>query len=378
VSDRVLVVEDEPDVGLAIRTLLLRAGYEVQVASSGQGGVDGFRAGWPDAVVLDVGLPDLDGWQVLDRIRAISTRPVLLLTAHGGDADKVRGLQSGADDYLTKPFSNPELVARVDALIRRSRSIPDDDPATVARVDELRLGIERGEVVPYYQPIVDIHTSRIVGAEALARWLHPVRGLVPPEEFISLAEQADLVGSLGLHMLRRACLDAARWPGTAKVTVNVSGQQLLTDGFHLSVVAALSDAALLPARLVLEVTESTVAGDDPLGREVLEGLRALGVRVAIDDFGTGYSNLSRLATLPVDLLKLDRSFLAGIQSDGRGRSLVRGLVSLAHELGLSTVIEGIEHQAQAATAATLGADEGQGWLWGRAVPNGEFVTLLPT
>lgn len=374
--DSILVVEDEHDVGLAIRTVLSRAGYDVHVETTGLGGVAEFRTSRPDAVVLDVGLPDLDGWGVLERIREFSTRPVLLLTAHGTDSDKVRGLRAGADDYLTKPFSNPELTARVNALIRRSRAVPDDDPSVAERVDELRAALASEQIVPFYQPIVALNRQLTVGAEALARWLHPELGLVPPDDFIGLAEQSGLVAELGTQILRRACADAAGWPvgasGPRKVTVNVSGLQLVQDDYANLVRSALDDSGLPAAQLVLEVTESTVGGDDPQARAALASLRRLGVRVAIDDFGTGTSNLSRLASLPVDVVKLDRSFLRGFAPGSRAQALIRGLVSLAHELDLSVVVEGVEKSEESDLLQDLGADEGQGWLWGRAVPGEEF------
>jgi EAL domain-containing protein (putative c-di-GMP-specific phosphodiesterase class I)/GGDEF domain-containing protein len=245
------------------------------------------------------------------------------------------------------------------------------------KVDELRRAIEAGDIAVYYQPIVDIHDGRLRGAEALARWIHPVRGVIGPEEFIGLAEEAGLIGALGEGVLRQACRGAARWrcdgTGQGKVTVNVSAYQLRDPHFVGLVSDCLEESGLDPHRLVLEVTESVVGGEDPAAVAILQRLRRLGVRVAIDDFGTGYSNLSRLAGMPVDMLKLDRSFIVGIETSARTRALVRGLIGMAAGLDLLTVAEGIETPEQALAVQALGCEEAQGWLWGRPVPQTDFA-----
>jgi EAL domain-containing protein (putative c-di-GMP-specific phosphodiesterase class I) len=251
-------------------------------------------------------------------------------------------------------------------------------------VDELRGAIAAGQITVFYQPIVAVGSGQVTGAEALARWLHPDRGIILPDSFIGLAEQSDIIGALGEVVLRQACCDAAGWSAHTgvppKVAVNVSGQQLQDPAFPTTVRDCLARSGLAPSRLVLEVTESTVAGDNPVAQEALVGLRALGIRIAIDDFGTGYSNLSRLAGMPVDILKLDASFIAEIETSIRTQSLIRGLIAMARELRLSTVVEGVATPAQASVLRMLGAQEGQGWLWGQPVPAPQFAlaTDAPT
>ena len=246
-----------------------------------------------------------------------------------------------------------------------------------AKVEELRFALANNEIAVYYQPIVDLTDGRVRGGEALARWVHPDRGLIGPDEFIGLAEQSGLIAVLGEQVLRTACDDAAGWrcdgAGQAKVTVNVSGQQLRDPDFIAIVRDSLDESGLDARRLVLEVTESTVGGDDPTALVTLERLRTLGVRIAIDDFGTGYSNLSRLAGMPVDILKLDRSFVIEIETNARSRALVRGLIAMATELDLVTVAEGVETVDQARAVRALGCGEGQGWLWGRPVAKADFA-----
>ena len=263
-------------------------------------------------------------------------------------------------------------------------SQPTGRSLTADRVDELRAAIRSSELTVVYQPIVDVGDDLVIGAEALVRWPHPVRGVVLPDEFISLAEQSGLIGMLGERVLRQACQDATSWQlprcQQAKVAVNVSGQQLHDPGFVEVVTQSLTDSGLHPWRLVLEVTESTMAGDDEVATRALRQLRKLGVQVAIDDFGTGYSNLSRLSSMPVDVLKLDRSFVVQLEFSSRARALLRGLIGMAAALGLRAVVEGIETPQQARIVAAMGADEGQGWLWGRPVSSSELrlAELPPT
>ena len=244
------------------------------------------------------------------------------------------------------------------------------------QVDELRAAVANGQVVPFYQPLVDLATGRVIGAEALARWLHPGRGMIGPDVFVPVAEQAGLIRELGAQMLRHACTDAASWSGTGgaplKVSVNVSGEQLHDPEFPQFVGRCLAGAGLSADRLTLEVTESTVAGDDPRAHAALRRLRARGITIAMDDFGTGYSNLSRLATLPIDVLKIDQSFVAQLADPGRARALATGLVHLANGLGLAVVVEGIELPEQRDFLRGTGAEVGQGWLFGRPVPEVVF------
>ncbi|MEO6701581.1 MAG: EAL domain-containing protein [Jatrophihabitantaceae bacterium] len=244
-------------------------------------------------------------------------------------------------------------------------------------VDELRSAICSGQFSVQYQPIVDVADDLVIGAEALVRWIHPVRGVLLPAEFIGLAEQSGLIGLIGERVLKQACLDATSWRlyrcNQAKVAVNVADQQLRDPAFTDLVSAALAESGLPARRLVLEVTESSVAGEDEVAIHTLRRLRKLGVRVAIDDFGTGLSDLSRLSTMPVDLLKLDRSFITQLETSTRARALLRGLIGMANALGLRAVIEGIENQQQARIVAAMGGHEGQGWLWGQPADSDQFA-----
>jgi len=195
-----------------------------------------------------------------------------------------------------------------------------------ARVEELHEAISSGDVRPFYQPVVDMLSREVIGAEALARWCHPQRGIIGPGEFIPLAEQSGVVRELGAAILRQACQDAATWRDLAgrpmKVAVNVSGEQLRDEGFIDLVARCLTETGLPAESLTLEVTESTVGGDDPRARDILAELRLMRISVAMDDFGTGYSNLSRLAALPIDVLKIDQSFVRPLGRNHRAATIV--------------------------------------------------------
>ncbi len=237
----------------------------------------------------------------------------------------------------------------------------------------LRRALDNAEFEIYYQPLIELSTRRAVGAEALLRWHRPGNGLVAPVEFIPIAEETGLIVPIGAWVIDEACRVAAGWPisrtsGSApSISVNLSARQLQDAPLVEHVSAALSRTGLAPHRLVLEVTESLVMQDPEQTITRLQGLKALGVRLAIDDFGTGYSSLSYLRTLPVDEVKIDRSFVADLDR-AAGSALVRGIVELGHSLGLEIVAEGIENAEQAETLERFGCELAQGFHFARPLP----------
>ena len=236
-------------------------------------------------------------------------------------------------------------------------------------VRDILSGIERNEFFLQYQPIVNLDTERLVGFEALVRWQHPERGVVPPGEFIPAAEDTMVIVDLGRWVLREACAAAAQWPASEgqplTVAVNVSARQFETDAIVADVLEALARSGLAPGRLVVELTESTLVSNPDAVSFRLAQLKKLGVKVAIDDFGTGYSSLSYLRRFPVDVLKVDRSFIETIHDATRVPAIVRGLLDLARTLGLETVAEGIERDEQRIALVHEGCTKGQGFLFAR-------------
>jgi diguanylate cyclase (GGDEF)-like protein len=243
--------------------------------------------------------------------------------------------------------------------------------------DELAVAVDEGQLVVHYQPIVSVADGGPVAVEALVRWQHPTRGLLGPAEFIPLAERTGAIVDIGAHVLRRACAEAADWEGPAgllAVHVNVSAAQLTEPRFADVVRACLEDFGLA-GRLVLEITESTVL-DSPAIERAVERLSALGAAIAIDDFGTGYSALSTLRTLPLDIVKIDRSFLAGHPDRTADGAVVEAIIELAGRLGLRVVVEGVERSDQQRFLDRVGADAAQGYLHLRPAPAAEVARWL--
>jgi diguanylate cyclase (GGDEF)-like protein len=250
----------------------------------------------------------------------------------------------------------------------------------LATETDLRAAIGDGSLTVAYQPVVCLRTGAILGVEALARWNHPTRGVIPPSEFIPLAEQAGLVGELGRYVLEVACRQARAWHQVVGpqlgLSVNLSAVQLQSDGCAAAVAAVLQASGIDPARLTLEITESAVMDDVPEVLRSVQALADLGVRLAVDDLGRGWSSLAYLTRYPLAELKIDRSFVQGVARRPADRAVVRSLVTLAHDLGLTVVAEGIEDGDQLAELTRLGCDAGQGFHLHRPLRASEITDLV--
>jgi len=251
--------------------------------------------------------------------------------------------------------------------------------------NEIRVGLERGEFSVDYQPQVSLGSRQIVSVEALLRWQSPARGLVPPTRFIPVAEVSGLIEPLGEFVLRESCLQAARWSQELLlddgfvVWVNVSARQLAAGGFERLVRNALTAAEILPGRLGLEITETAIVADGDVGERAMAELRALhsqGVHLAIDDFGTGFSSLAQLRRFPVDLIKIDRAFVQGIEHDARDEAITTHTVNLAHAIGALALAEGVESEEQLTSIDVLGCDLAQGYLFAHPEPADEVTRRL--
>ncbi|MDZ7856734.1 putative bifunctional diguanylate cyclase/phosphodiesterase [Sphaerotilus sp.] len=247
---------------------------------------------------------------------------------------------------------------------------------------DLRWALEREQLVLHYQPKVDALTQRIVGAEALIRWQHPTRGLVPPSRFIPIAEESGLIQEIGTWVIRQALAQTAAWQAAGlpvvPVAVNLSVVQFRHPGLRDILTEALRDSGLPAAMLELELTESVAMEDSTFTITTIAGLKQLGVTLSIDDFGTGYSSLSYLKRFAVDKLKIDQSFVRGLNHDPQDEALVTTVISLARSLGLTTVGEGVETAAQREFLRRNGCNELQGYLFSRPVPAEAFAALLRT
>jgi EAL domain-containing protein (putative c-di-GMP-specific phosphodiesterase class I) len=265
------------------------------------------------------------------------------------------------------------IIDELDLLQRAAATDALDDGESA-----LAQAIDHGEIVPWYQPIVDLGTGEIVGVEALARWQQPTGAVADPATFIPLAERSDLIVDLDLAVMRRALLDLREWQrsfSAFRMSLNVSGRSLHRDGWVEAVRHIARDAGASPASIDLELTESARPTEPEAGRRVIEAIRALGFGVWFDDFGSGWSALRDLVNLPVDGIKMDRSFAAGLGTRVND-TIIRAVTTAAHELRLKVTLEGIESTEQAVHARSLGCHYGQGFLWSPPVPARSVAQLL--
>ena len=241
---------------------------------------------------------------------------------------------------------------------------------------ELREAVERGEIEPFYQPVVALPGRDCVGFEVLARWRHPTRGLLGPDQFIGIAEETGMIADLSYRLLQQACRDAVSWPSHLQLAINIAPQQFQDRGLAQRLLGILAETGFSPRRLEVEITESALVQDLEAARTTLTSLQNLGVRIALDDFGTGYSSLYHLRELKFDKLKIDRSYVDTITLSEERAKLVDAIISLGRSLGLVTTAEGIETDASVDWLSGQGCDFGQGYLFGKPMPKEEIDTLL--
>jgi len=248
--------------------------------------------------------------------------------------------------------------AAMDAEIRERSAIETD----------LRQAIISGEVLPHFQPMVDLRSGRIVAFEALARWRHPDHGFIPPSRFIPIAEDSGLIGDLGMAILRLGCRHACRWGGDALLAVNISPIQLADRNLADKLLAVLEEEGLPAHRLEVELTENALVSDIEGARTILAQLKAAGVSISLDDFGAGYSSLRHLSSMPFDRVKIDRDFVQGLGASGDPLKIIRAIVGLCTSLGLACTGEGAETFEQVAMLRAAGCSVVQGWYFGEALP----------
>jgi EAL domain-containing protein (putative c-di-GMP-specific phosphodiesterase class I) len=248
---------------------------------------------------------------------------------------------------------------------------------------DLRIALERDEFLVHYQPIVSLESGRLAGFEALVRWQHPGRGLVPPSEFIPVAEETGLIVSLGQAALEKSCRRMVEWQRLSptyrslSLSVNLSSRQVSQPDLVDRIKGVIAETGIDPHCLKLEITESVVMENAEAAAFTFKQLRAIGVQLSIDDFGTGYSSLSYLHRFPVNYLKIDQSFVGRMSETSDNREIVRTIVTLARNLGLEVIAEGVETEHQYEQLKSLGCDFGQGYLFSKPIP-GEMVPAILT
>ncbi|MCY1291009.1 diguanylate cyclase (GGDEF) domain protein [compost metagenome] len=292
------------------------------------------------------------------------------ISLYPADAQSVDKLLRNADAALFKAKSDGR-----ETYAFYSQELTEHSRRLVELAGALRQALDQQQLRVFFQPIRDLHSGQTCGAEALVRWQHPQRGLVPPGEFIPVAEESGLIASIDLWVLGQACRQLLAWPQLEFVAVNISSRLFCRGELDLKIAQILASTGLAPGRLELEITESAVMDDPDAALEMMRRLRQLGVRLAIDDFGTGYSSLTRLKIMPVHKLKLDQSFVAGLPHDNDDLAIARSVITLGHSLGIKVLAEGIEKDEQCELLRQLDCDLGQGYLFGRPRPAEEWPAL---
>ncbi len=332
-------------------------------------------------VLRGIGAEGVDPIAVAERLRRALARPVVV---EGSELFVSSSIGVSVND---RPgVTAADLLRDADAAMYRAKArgrdcveafAPGSHETTVLALrtaSELRRGLERGEIVPYYQPIVELTTGHVTGFEALARWLHPERGLLAPDQFMPMAEETGLIDEIGARVLEDALAQFASWRARdlpfadATLSVNVGTRQVV-DGAFAGLVADLLAQTGIPAdALWLEITETALLADVKASTVALRNLRSLGLHLAVDDFGTGYSSLTYLKRFPVEAIKIDRSFVAGLGLDTEDTTIVEAVVNLGHSFGIAVIAEGLETPLQLSRLRELGCDRGQGYLFGRPRP----------
>ncbi len=240
----------------------------------------------------------------------------------------------------------------------------------------IRYGLDHDQFVPFFEPQMDLETGEIIGFEVLARWVHPLSGIIQPDTFIPVAEEIGLIGRLSEHVIASALAQAVEWDPAIKISVNISPVQLTDAWLAQRIVRLLTEIGFPAERLVVEITESSLFADIDLARSIVTSLKNQGIRLALDDFGTGFSSLSHLRSLPFDVIKIDRSFVANIHSNKESSAIIRAVTTLAGALEVPVYVEGIETEASHAAVLGLGCMVGQGWYFGKPMTGDQATQLL--
>ena len=364
--------------------LLIEVSRRIQAAA--RGGVVSRLSGDEFGLIID-GKQPAAGRELAEQLSEAMAKEFLI------DGKSVRtGLTTGISVFPHNGGDAASLLANAGAALFRAKaksrgSISVYEPEMDQQIrdrrvlhQDLSLAIKNGELSLYYQPqAIARHTvasSEVTGFEALARWLHPVRGFVPPSDFIPLAEESGLIVEMGEWILRQACREAASWPLPLQIAVNLSPAQFMHGDVVGLVHSILLETGLAPGRLELEITEGVLIEDFDRGLALLRRLKSLGVRVSMDDFGSGYSSLSYLQAFPFDKIKIDRAFVMNLGRNPQSASIVRAVVGLGHGLGMSIVAEGVETQEQLSFLAEEGCDAVQGYFLGKPAPIGQYFAMV--
>ena len=382
--ERVLIVDDDPIVcALAEIFFRARGSSQVETAANGREALDRLSDanGEFDFFLCDLSMPELDGLQLLRHLKQCEFAGSFAILS-GMDPSIVKTSEVLATSYdlnligsLPKPFNHSQL----DRLIWSARLQASEGPSVRSlqvTQDDLEAALQRDQIVPFYQPKIDLETGEMTGAEALARWLHPEFGLIQPDDFIPVAEQSGLIRELTDVIIQRAIDDVCAWQRHGidpKISINLSPGMLNRLELPDEVAGRVDAAGLDRSRFTFEITESRLLKDDATTLEVLSRLRLLGFELSIDDFGTGYSNIDSLRAFPFTELKIDKSFVQNASHDGFARACIDASLRLARNLEFRVVAEGVEASKDWAYVSAVGIDEIQGQYIASPMPADAFL-----
>ena len=313
---------------------------------------------------------------------------VLSQRIHLPQGEVAVGASIGVACYPDDATDPEDLICKADVALYRAKeagggkvrcfqqSMDDEVRARAALELELRQAIAQGHIVPYFQPLIDLGTGALTGFEVLARWIHSERGVIPPDDFVPIAEATGQIDALTVSVMRSALTTARDWDPRLTIAVNIAPQQLKNDRLTEWLLAVLEETGFPPSRFAIEITENALIADLDMAREIVLGLKRAGIRVALDDFGTGYSSLIHLSELPFDEIKIDRSFVKTLRNRRKSELIVNAIIGLGRSLNLRTTAEGIESEADAEMLAKLGCHSGQGFLYSKPVPAREAEHLI--
>lgn len=397
---KILVIDDDHVIRKNILKILKAESFEVIGAENGMQGLSLAMSNLPDVILCDVIMPELNGYGVLMALRAnpaTATVPFVFLTGKTDRAEMRQGMELGADDYLTKPFTKAELVGAIAIRLKKQKAfaelyntlqiqsnefiIQQDANEKLSQLKtSLCSALKREEFLVYYQPQISMNTGKIVGAEALVRWQHHEKGLIPPTEFIPIAEKTGFIIPLGDWILQTACKQVLAWKNDGfsglRMAVNLSPGQFHQPDLSSRVAQILEKIGLEPSSLELELTESLMVEDVKSAIATLTQLKNLGISISIDDFGTGYSSLSYLTQYPFDALKIDRSFIRNIRDGSRNAAIVKAIIEMAHSLCLEVIAEGVETETEKDFLCRSECDVMQGYLFSSPLSAADFEQLL--
>ncbi len=372
---RLLVVDDEPVQALVITRAMAAFGFVANTATSFDQAIEQITTRQYDVIVLDLSLGEQEGIGLLRLIAANRADPIVVFISNLDSRVRAASIRFAAAlgikvaGALAKPVAGSALRALLEQPLPM-RIMPPDASAARPTHAELAAAIDQHQIVAAFQPKVTLDTGHVVGFEALARWQHVGYGNVPPDVFIPMAEASGLIVPLTFSILQDALAACRRWRGQypgCTVAVNISTLVLADPALPEEIETLLLQSRLSPGALIAEITETTVIANPLLAAEVLTRLRIKGIGLSMDDFGTGHSSLLTLLRLPFTELKIDRSFVALCETDEEAWKIIRAILSLARELGLSVVAEGIETATVETKLRGAGCQIGQGWWYGRAM-----------